>query len=108
MVDSISTSMTATKKKPAVKAITLREFVSNYLLRLLAIFLQFSFAAIAGGAIVDVVWWKSMLMAGIMGIATVGKFVFKNMAQTGKITRKDLDAALALAADDVENSGING
>ena len=94
------------KRKPAVEAITLKEFFSNYALRLLAVFLQFSFAAIAGGAIVGVEWWKAMLMAGVMGLATVGKFVFRNMAKTGKITRKDLDAALALAAEDVENSGI--
>lgn len=99
--------MTRTKKKtPAVKAVTLGEFVSNYLLRLLAVFLQFSFAAIAGGAIVGVPWWKATLMAGVMGLATVGKFVFKNMAKTGKITKKDLDAALAFAADDLENSGV--
>lgn len=94
------------KKKPAVKAITLKEFTSNYLLRLLAVFLQFSFAAIAGGAIVGVTWWKAVIMAGVMGIATVGKFVFQNMAKTGKITKADLDAALALAADDLGNSGV--
>lgn len=98
--------MTTDKKKPAVKAITLKEFLSNYFLRLLAVFLQFSFAAIAGGAVVGVDWWKSVIMAGVMGLATVGKFVFKNMAKTGKITRSDLDAALALASDDLENSGI--
>lgn len=98
--------ITTKKKKSAAEFISFKEFVSNYLLRLLAVFLQFSFAAIAGGAIVGVVWWKAVLMAGVMGLATVGKFVFKNMAKTGKITKKDLDAALALAADDLENSGI--
>lgn len=92
------------KKKPAQKAVTLKEFVSNYLLRLLAVFLQFSFAAVAGGAIVGVSWWKATVMAGFMGLATVGKFVFRNMAKTGKITKSDLDAALALAADDVDTS----
>lgn len=96
----------ATRKKPAVKAITLREFFSSYFLRLVAVFLQFSFAAIAGGAVVGVDWWRAVIMAGIMGLATVGKFIFRNMAKTGKITKKDLDAALALASDDLENSGL--
>lgn len=84
--------------------LTLREFISNYMLRLVALFLQASFAAIASGAIIGIVWWKAVLMAGFMGLAAVGKFVFKNMAQTGKIKRRDLDVALALASNDIDSN----
>lgn len=85
-------------------SITFKEFISGYLFRLVALFLQASFTAIASGAIVGVAWWKSVLMAGIMGLAVVGKFVFKNIALTGKISRKDLDTALALAANDLDKT----
>lgn len=87
-----------------VDKLTLREFMSNYFLRLVALFMQFSFASVAGGAIIGVVWWKAMGMAGFMGLATVGKFVFKNMAKTGRISRRDLDVALALASEDLDNN----
>lgn len=84
--------------------LTLREFVSSYSLRLVALFLQASFAAIASGAIIGVAWYKAIAMAGFMGLATVGKFVFRNMARTGKISRRDLDVALALASSDVDTN----
>lgn len=86
------------------ETLSLKSFIGNYFLRLVALFLQFSFAAVAGGAIIGVTWWKAMAMAGIMGLATVGKFVFRTMAKTGKIRRIDLDAALALASDDLDNN----
>lgn len=89
---------------PVSDVLTLRAFIGNYLLRLVALFLQFAFAAIAGGAIIGVTWWKAVCMAGLMGLATVGKFVFRNMAKTGKIRRSDLDVALALASDDLDNN----
>ena len=94
--------MAARKPSGGTDSLTLREFTSGYLLRLVALFLQASFTAIASGAIVGVTWWKAVLMAGIMGLAVVGKFVFKNIALTGKISRKDLDTALALAANDLD------
>lgn len=84
--------------------LTLKEFISNYSLRLVALFLQAAFAAIASGAIIGVAWYKAIAMAGLMGLAGVGKFVFKNMARTGKISRRDLDVALALASSDVDNN----
>lgn len=90
------------RKSP--EGLTFKEFLRSYFWRLFALFMQASFTAIASGAIVGVVWWKATLMAGVMGLAMVGKFVFKTIAKTGKINRKDLDVALALASDDLDTT----
>jgi hypothetical protein len=62
-------------------------------LRIFAIFGSGAIAAIAGGSIVGVDYWKSALIAGVMSAAKVIEALLRSWADDGVLTAQEISEA---------------
>lgn len=67
--------------------------VLDFLIRIGAVFLAYAFKAIASGAIVGVEISKALLMAGIMGVATVFENFARGLIGDARLSKAEVDAA---------------
>ena len=75
------------KKSPSRKTAEL------FIVRLSAVFMSYVFKAIGAGAIIGVSVFKSVLIAGIMGVASTFEYLTRGYINDGKLTKQEVDAA---------------
>lgn len=83
--------------------LTRRQFIVSRSIRAVFLFSAFSMAPVVGGILLQVPLWKALIMAGLAGLGVAWTFLAANAAKTGRITRRDIDVALSLAANDLPN-----
>lgn len=84
--------MTSKKKpEPAAECRSKADVVLNVFLRILATFAASGLGVIGAGAIAGVSMWKSMVMAGIAGVAVVVEGIARAFLDDGKITKSEID-----------------
>lgn len=69
------------------------ESVKNIVLRIVAVFTASALGVIGAGAIAGVELWKSALMAGIGGVATVVEALSRAFLKDGQLSAEELDEA---------------
>ena len=85
------------KRNPVLKNIT------EFLTRLFAVFVAYAFQAIAAGALIGVDVRQSILMAGIMGIATTFQYMARSYIDDGKMTAVELNDAFNRTAEKLDS-----
>lgn len=76
----------------------------KFIVRLVAVFISYAFNAIAAGALVGVNVGKSILMAGIMGLATTFTFMARAYIDDGVMTEEELNFAFQKTSDKLDES----
>lgn len=71
------------------------ESLKNIVLRIVAVFTASALGVIGAGAIAGVELWKSALMAGIGGVATVIEALSRAFLRDGQLSAEELDEAFA-------------
>jgi hypothetical protein len=80
-------------KKPAVTGGL--ETIVNIFWRILAVFAASGLTVLGAGAVVGVELWDAVLMAGILGVATVIEKLARSFLEDGKLTLSEIDEAFA-------------
>lgn len=82
---------------------TTAQFIISRGIRVTALFAAFAFIPVSAGILMQVPVWKACVMAGLAGFSIACTFLLTNIAKTGRVTRRDIDVALAMAANDLPN-----
>lgn len=75
----------------------------DFFIRLIAVFVAYSFNAIAAGALLGIEVVKSILIAGIMGVATTLQNVARAFIDDAKMTERELEEAFSRTTDKLDN-----
>lgn len=67
----------------------------NIFLRILAVFAASALGVLGAGAIAGVELWKSILMAGIGGVATVIEALSRSYLDDGKLSTSEINSAFS-------------
>lgn len=71
----------------------LPKLLGSFFTRLFASFFSYALKAVGAGAITGVSVTTSLIMAGLMGVATVFEYMTRTVMVKGEITPKDIDEA---------------
>jgi hypothetical protein len=71
--------------------------------RILAVFAASGLSVLGAGAVVGVDLWSAVLMAGILGVATVIEKLARAFLEDGKLTMDEINAAFAKVDKNSEN-----
>lgn len=80
-------------KKPAVTGGL--DTIINIFWRILAVFAASGLTVLGAGAVVGVELWDAVLMAGILGVATVIEKLARSFLEDGKLTMEEINEAFA-------------
>lgn len=69
--------------------------IKNVLLRILAVFAASGLSVLGAGAVVGVELMDAVLMAGILGVATVVERLARSFLDDGKLTMDEINQAFA-------------
>ena len=72
-----------------------RATIKNVILRILAVFAASSLSVLGAGAVVGVQLIDAVLMAGILGVATVVEKLARSFLEDGKLSLDEINAAFA-------------
>ena len=78
------------------------EKIKKFALRILATFVATALSIVGAGAIAGIEVFKSALIAGIAGVATVIEEIARTYMQKGKLTDRDIEKAFD-KADEMDN-----
>ena len=78
-------------------------FVVNLIGRMFAVFVVNVFAVLAGGAILDIEWWKTLVIAGFIGIGQVLDDMARAYIADGKLTKDEVEQAFENASQANDN-----
>ncbi len=77
--------------------------LKNVLWRILAVFAASGLSVLGAGAVVGVQLIDAVLMAGILGVATVVEKLARAFLEDGKLTLEEINAAFAKVDKNAEN-----
>ena len=69
--------------------------LKNVMLRILAVFAASGLGVLGAGAVVGIDMLSAVLMAGILGVATVVEKLARAFLDDGKLTTKEINSAFA-------------
>jgi hypothetical protein len=69
--------------------------IKNVLLRIVAVFAASSLSVLGAGAVVGIELASAVLMAGILGVATVVEKLARSFLDDGKLSLEEINAAFA-------------
>lgn len=75
----------------------------DFFIRLVAVFVAYSFNAIAAGALLGIEVVKSIMIAGIMGVATTLQNVARAFIDDAKMTERELEDAFSRTVERLDN-----
>ena len=70
--------------------------VQNVLMRIVAVFAASGLSVVGAGSLVGIETWKSVMLAGGLGVATVVERLARSFLDDGKLTRDEINEAFAL------------
>lgn len=82
----------------------LRKKFEEIIIRLTAVFVAYAFQAVAAGAIVGVHVVKSILMAGLMGIATTFQYFAQSYINDGKMSVTEMNQAFQKTSEKLDTA----
>ena len=71
------------------------ETIKNVIWRILAVFAASGLTVLGAGAVVGVELWSAVLMAGILGVASVVERLARSFLDDGKLSFEEINAAFA-------------
>ena len=81
------------RRKKAKPKNILPKVLGSFFTRLFAAFFSYALKAVGAGAITGVSVTTSLVIAGLMGVATVFEYMTRTVMVRGEITPKDIDEA---------------
>ena len=69
--------------------------IKNVFWRIIAVFAASGLTVLGAGAVVGVELWDAVLMAGILGVATVVEKLARSFLEDGKLTLEEINEAFA-------------
>jgi hypothetical protein len=69
--------------------------IKNVFWRIIAVFAASGLTVLGAGAVVGVELWDAVLMAGILGVATVIEKLARSFLEDGKLTLEEINEAFA-------------
>lgn len=69
--------------------------IKNVIWRILAVFAASGLTVLGAGAVVGVELWSAVLMAGILGVASVVERLARSFLDDGKLSLEEINAAFA-------------
>jgi hypothetical protein len=78
-------------------------FIVNIIGRMFAVFVVNAFAVLAGGAILDIEWWKTLIIAGLIGVGQVLDDMARAYIADGKLTKDEVEQAFENASQSGDN-----
>lgn len=76
----------------------------EFFVRLGAVFVAYAFNAIAAGALAGVNVFKSILMAGIMGVSTTFTYMARAYINDGAMSKTELDEAFKNTSNKLDSA----